>query len=620
MRVVFNPLEGPCFALLIPEHKIDEILERIDLVGLIGRSVELKKAGRSFKGRCPFHQEKTASFHVTPEMRRYKCFGCQAGGDAISFIQRYLGKSFVDAVKDLAKEAGVDLEAAEDPLAREKTELREVNDFASEYFRERLRSDAGAKAREYLTSRGVTDDQWLAFGLGYAPLAWSDLADRLRQKGLVDFGVRAGLIAPRTKADGFYDTFRGRLIIPIRGPEGRTIAFGGRVLEVLPGSDGGPKYLNSKESKLYNKSETLYGLDVAREEMRKKKSAVLVEGYFDCIGLHGAGVRNTVALCSTALTPGHMALLARMEAKELVLLLDGDEAGRKAVERLAGPLLAAGANARVALLPEGEDPDTYARTAGLEGVQKLLDSARPLTEHLFSVLLPRGAGAAFEEKMAALERLKPVTTLLPVGLARSAFFGSLARHSGLPAYELETALRGKTGQAPKSVPKPVAPPPAPKPEKAPDALEAFFVACLCKERSLAALDVYRVADELTHTGLRALWGRVCGGMAGDRALDDVGPSVRTALETASRQLPAEKAQLEPTFQVVCRKLKVRRIEEQLSHIARITAQLTDAHTLDEETRRLLGERGELLALKRQVLGEVSAVSAPPGRTGPHGHV
>ncbi len=592
--------------MLIPEHKIEEVLDRVDLVSLVSRHVELKKSGRSFKGRCPFHQEKSASFHVTPELRRFKCFGCQAGGDAIAFVQRYFGKTFVDAVKDLAREAGVDLEGAIDPSARERQQLKEVTDVAQEFFRSRLWEPIGKPARDYLATRGVTEEIARAFGLGFAPFAWSGLADELTARGLIDFGLKAGLIAHRTRGEGFYDLFRGRLIIPIRSPEGRVIAFGGRALDPPPGTssvgEGGPKYLNSRESKLYNKSETLYGVDVAREEMRKRKQAVLVEGYFDCIGLHMAGVRNAVALCSTALTGGHLALLARQEAKELVLLLDGDEAGRKAVERLAGAILAVGASAKVAVLPEGEDPDTFARKAGPDGVAALLSQAKTLTEHLFATLLPTGPSASFEAKMAAIDRLRPVCQQLPVGITRSAFFASLSAHFGLPAAELETALRGKR---PDFKPAPKAPAAQAPRERAPDPLEALFAAFVLADGKLLQRDTFRLADELIHSGLRAAVAQVASGASLEDALFEASGPLKAALEAAGRQLPADPAVREQAFVAACRKLKLRRIEEQLSHITQVTARLQRQGEIDltEDTRRLLSERSDLLALKKRVLEE-----------------
>ena len=597
--------------MLIPEHKIQEVAERTDMVALVSRYVELKKSGRAYKGRCPFHQEKTASFYVWADTRRFKCFGCQAGGDAISFVQRYLGKPFADVVRDLAREAGVDLEAAVDPSARERAMVKEATDLAAEHFKQCLwDAQKGKVARDYLASRGVAEEQWRAFGLGWAPEGWTELADKLQRAGFTEHGLKAGLISPRSRGDGHFDMFRGRLIIPIRSPEGRVIAFGGRLL--LGGTDG-PKYLNSRESRLYNKSETLYGLDMARDDVRRRKSAVLVEGYFDCIGLHQSGVRNAVALCSTALTPGHLAALQRAEARELVLLLDGDEAGRKAVERLAGALLAAGTPTRVALLPEGEDPDTFARKAGADGVAALLSGARPLTAHLFTVLMPGGAQASFEEKMAALERLRPIAAQLPQGLHRSAFFAALAAHSGLPARELEGTLKSKVAPQP---PSPAAPSPVPfargvpaqRPapaapqaaERPPPELEACYVAFLLREPSLRGMDPWQGVDELRHPGLRTLLARLAGGSTREDALFEASPGVKAALERESRNLPGEDAGLEPAFRRVGQKLALRRIEERLAEIAKLAGQVAGGNDLTEDMRRLQAERMELLELKKQV--------------------
>lgn len=581
--------------MLIPEHKIDEVRERVDLVALVQRhGVELKKSGRSYRGLCPFHQEKSPSFYVWAETRRFKCFGCQAGGDAISFVQRLLGKPFVDTVRDLAKELGIDLEAAVDPAMREKQQLKDATDFAAQHFQQRLWDPAvGHHAREYLRSRGLTDELMRAFGLGWAPMAWTDLADRLREQGLLAFGEKAGLVAPRQKGDGFYDTFRGRVMIPIRSPEGRTIAFGGRLLE----GDDGPKYLNSKESRLYNKSEVLYATDQARDDIRKRKSAVLCEGYFDAIGLHQAGVKNAVALCSTALTPGHLGLLSRLEAKELVLLLDGDEAGRKAVERLAGAILGGGQAARVAVLPEGEDPDTFAKKAGAEAVQQLVKQARPLTEHLFRTLLPDGPGASFEDKMGALDRLKPVAAQVPVGLVRSALFGAMAKHFGIPASELEAALRSRPPQATRPAPKggPV--------EPRPDQIEALYVACVVRDRQLLGRDEHRCFDELKHLGLRSLVAAVQSGSPPEDALFEASEGVKTALTTADDQLPGANQPLEPAFQAIGRRIKLRSIEEQLARIARETAQTPGASELTADARTLLEQRGQLLALKQRLLSQ-----------------
>jgi DNA primase len=427
---------------LIPDTKIQEVRERVDMLALVQRhGVELKKSGRSYKGLCPFHGEKSPSFYVWSDEKRFKCFGCQVSGDAISFVQRLTGKSFVEAVRDLAEAVGVNLSAGVDVGTQEKQQLKVATDFAAIHFSERLWDPAvGRQAREYLRGRGVSEEFIRAFGLGWAPVAWTELSDKLCERGLLASGEKAGLCAPRAKGEGHYDVFRGRVVIPIRSPDGRTLAFGGRLVE---GNDE-PKYLNSKESTLFHKADVLFAADQARAEIHKRKSAVLCEGYFDAIALHQAGVKNAVALCSTTLTPGQLASLQRLGANELVLLLDGDEAGRRAVERLAGPLLASGISAHVATLPEGDDPDTHVRRVGAERLQELLREARPLTVHLFETLLPSGAGAVFEEKMAAVGRLRAIAAHVPPGLTRSALFGAMSKHFGLPAAELESALCSAT--------------------------------------------------------------------------------------------------------------------------------------------------------------------------------
>lgn len=579
--------------MLIPDSKIQEVRERVDMIALVQRhGVELKKSGRSYKGLCPFHGEKSPSFYVWPDEKRFKCFGCQAGGDAISFVQRLMGKTFVDTVRDLAKEMGIDIEASVDPGMREKQQVKDATDFAAQHFVERLWDPVvGRHARDYLHSRGLTDDLIRDFGLGWAPMAWTELADKLRERGLLAFGEKAGLVSPRQKGDGYYDMFRGRVMIPIRSPEGRTIAFGGRLLE----GDDGPKYLNSKENRLYNKSDTLYATDQARDDIRKKKSAVLCEGYFDAIGMHQAGVKNALALCSTALTPGHLALLGRLEAKELVLLLDGDNAGRNAVERLAGALLAGGVNSRVAVLPEGEDPDTYARRVGAEAVQELIKQAPPLTAHLFNTLLPAGAAAEFEEKMAALDRFRPIAAQVPVGLTRSALFGAMARHFGLPASELETALKSKAPAPVKAAPKPKSN------EPPPDQNEATWVAAVLKRRELLQWDTHKVAYELKHLGLRTLVEALQAGGSPEDALYEASDVVKAQLVKARDLLPADDEALKRGFEVVSSRLKLRAIEDRLQRIAREVANSPGGTSeLTPELRDLLTEQGELLLLKQRL--------------------
>jgi DNA primase len=574
---------------VIPDAKIQEVRERVDMIALVQRhGVELKKAGRSYKGRCPFHQEKSPSFNVWPDEKRFYCFGCQAGGDAISFVQRLLGKTFIDTVTDLASELGIDIQADVDPAMKEKQQVKDATDFAATHFTQRLWDAAvGHDAREYLRTRGLSEDVMRAFGLGWAPLAWTELADKLLEQGLLAFGEKAGLVSQRSKGEGYYDMFRGRVIIPIRSPEGRTIAFGARLLK----GDDGPKYLNSKENRLYNKSDVLYGTDQARDEIRRRKSAVLCEGYFDCIGMHQAGVKNAVALCSTALTPGHLQLLHRLEAKELVLLLDGDDAGRKAVERLGGVILAAGVSSRVALLPDGEDPDTFARKAGAEAVHKMIQTARPLTQYLFETVLPEGAASTFEAKMEGLERLRPITAAIPVGLTRSAFFGAMAAHFGWPASELERTLL-KAAAAVRSVPRLIpAEPPAPLQERK-------YAACVLKSPSLLKKDEFRVFDELKHTGIRRLIAAVQAGEVTD-ALYEASEDLKRSLREV--QVPNTDELLEQGFLRVCTDLKRQAVQDRLDRVRAMIANTAGASTdLTQESRDLLNEQGELQRLLNQL--------------------
>lgn len=591
--------------MLIPEYKLAEIQRRVDTLAVVGRYVELKQAGREWKGRCPFHNERSPSFYVNPEKGFFRCHGCEAGGTVFTFLQRYLGKSFVDTVRDLAREVGVDLEGAEDPQAKERAQLREVTEHAARFYASILwEPERGREGRSYLQARGVSEEIARRFGLGWAPAGWTELADRLTREGLLEWGVKAGLVSPRKQGDGYLDFFRHRLMIPIRAQDGRALAFGARMM----GSEDGPKYLNSRESSLYRKSDILYGLDQARDEVRRHKNAVLVEGYFDCMGLHQEGVGNVLALCSTALTSGHISLLQRGGAMGVTLLLDGDAAGARAVERLSGALIASGMATRVALLPEGLDPDEYARKVGKDGMRALLEGAKPLTEHLFATLLPAGAEAGFEDKMQALERLKPVAAQLSVGLTRSVFLGALARHFGLPAAQLETTLQGRPPPPAKPAPRPV--PPAPVvPSRPPNPLEALFAACLIRQPELASQDPERLRDELDHLGLRLLLGQVAAGEDADDALAGAAEPLRRALATAARDLP--QGELGTYFRALVHRLQLGRVEAQLNHLTQAMRALDGALELDEETRAMLSRRSELLALRNRLKAEGPAGTKNP---------
>lgn len=577
---------------MIPEAKIEEVRRRVNLVEVVSRYVELKKAGHTVKGLCPFHGEKTPSFFVYEESdpQRFKCFGCQAGGDVIAFVQRYLGKSFVDAVKDLAQAAGVDLEMPVDPAAELRGQLREAAERAAVFFQGQLKSQSGRAARAYLLQeRALTDEVCQRFGLGWAPLSWSGLAEDLARAGLVDAGLQLGVLQAREKGGGVYDFFRGRVVLPIRSPEGRVLGFGGRL---LPGQGEGPKYLNTRESPLYAKSDVLYGLDQAREEVVRQKGAVLVEGYFDVVALHQAGVRHAAALCSTTLTAGHLATLDRFGVRDLVLLLDGDGAGREAVEKLASTVLGAGKAARVAILPAGDDPDTFVRREGAAGVERLLLRAQPLSTHLFLTVLPGGARSTYEAKMAALERLRPLLAGLAPGVVRSSFVGGLARHMGVGVRQIEDTLGGQA-RAPKAPPAAKAPPGVDLP---PDPLEIRYVAAVAKDGRLVAQDVARAGDCLRHPGLRILLAMLP--QVGQEALAQVPTSLRRELEAVLCTFPA--AELERDFAVTCRRIQLRELKQRLEVVRR---QAAERQISARESLAEVGQlAGVIFKLQKELMG------------------
>jgi len=437
---------------VIPEAVIEQIRDRVDVVAVIGRHMDLKRSGRTWKGNCPFHGERTPSFHVYPEDKHYKCYGCGAYGNVFTFLQQLQGKDFPAIVRELAAEVGIEIpESSEEDSAeasrrrKERNELLAANDAAARYWAARLASAHGAEARAYLERRGVGEEAVKKFRIGISADAWDDLGPRLAKKGvLAEPLLRAGLVIPREKKAGAYDRFRGRLMFPIAGMDGQIIGFGGRAM----GKEEGAKYLNTPETPLYKKSKILYGLDLAREAIRKSRQAVLVEGYFDVIGLHQVGVTNAVAVCGTALTPEHVELLSRLDCREVTVLFDGDSAGLAAPGKAAAALLPAGMSGRVAILPaEGGkvDPDDFARANGRAGVEALLKAATPLSQFLVERAVEKTCGdrpaeAALEAKLLAVREIAPYLRMTPEGLARSVFEDTVAKKLDLDVQALRAEL------------------------------------------------------------------------------------------------------------------------------------------------------------------------------------
>ncbi|MDU8929998.1 DNA primase [Alisedimentitalea sp. MJ-SS2] len=395
----------------LPPGFLDELRSRTSLAQVVGRKV-MWDSRKSNQGKgdmwapCPFHHEKTASFHVDDRKGYYYCFGCHAKGDAISFVRETENVDFMEAIRILAGEAGLPM-PERDPKAQEKadrrSQLMEVMEQAVQFFRLQLKTGAGAAARDYLDGRGMRLETQEKFDIGFAPEGWQNLWDHLKGKGVEDqLILECGLAKPSTKQGGRpYDTFRNRIMFPIRDARGRCIAFGGRAMD----PNDNAKYLNSPETLLFDKSRTLYNHGPAREAAGKGQPLIVAEGYMDVIALSEAGFGAAVAPLGTAVTEHHLALLWRI-AEEPLIALDGDIAGLRAAMRtidIALPLLEAGRSLRFAIMPEGQDPDDVIRSGGAGAVQALLDKAMPMVDLLWQREIE---GKVFDspERKAALDK------------------------------------------------------------------------------------------------------------------------------------------------------------------------------------------------------------------------
>ncbi len=433
----------------ISDERLQDLRDRVDLVAVVQRRVPLKKSGHDWKGLCPFHGEKTPSFYVVPDKKMFHCFGCGASGDAIKFVMQVEGRSFRDAVEQLANEAGVDLTPPDPEEARRsarRAALAEVNEKACTFYERVLwEHPKGEIAREHLRKRGITEDTARAWRLGYAPNLWDSLCKSHALKGVDPRLVEeAGLGVPRKKGQGLYDRFRGRLMIPIK-ESGRIVGFGGRLIE----GQSEAKYLNSPDTPLYQKGLTLFALDRARETLRREATALFVEGYFDAMGLHQAGVQTAVATCGTALTEKHLELVMKAGAKELVFVFDGDAAGMRAAQRASEIAAAQGVPARVLVPPGGEDPDETVLRVGVMAFREMLSSAQPSLEFLLDRALAQlPKGAPIEARVRAVEAVKGIVHAAPSALARDLYIEKVAEKLGAGADIIRRALAGKAAPAP----------------------------------------------------------------------------------------------------------------------------------------------------------------------------
>ncbi|MBN1464941.1 DNA primase [candidate division KSB1 bacterium] len=361
----------------IPQEKIEEVRLASDIVDVVSGYLTLRQKGRNHFGLCPFHSEKTPSFSVNSELQIFHCFGCGAGGNVFTFIMKMEGLTFPEAVKLLAKQASIALPEDTENLAeyREKEALYFANELAAQLFQQTIRTEQAVTARRYLSERGIADEEFDDFGIGYAPNSWDGLIKHAKTKAFnIDVLHRAGLVIQKDDG-GFYDRFRGRITFAIKNLTGQVVGFGARrIIE-----DNSPKYINSPETDIYQKRFILYGLHQSRDAIRKSDEVIVVEGYTDLTSLYRVNVRNVVATSGTALTQDHARLLHRYTSNA-ILLYDADSAGAAAAIRGADILLESGLEVKICVMPTGLDPDEYARSRGEEEVRKLLLSAVPLME------------------------------------------------------------------------------------------------------------------------------------------------------------------------------------------------------------------------------------------------
>ena len=402
---------------------IESVRNAGDIVRLVSDYVPLKQAGSRLKGLCPFHEEKTPSFSVDPERQLFYCFGCQTGGDVFKFFMQYENVPFPEAVELLAKRWGVALPARSQSNPDGPAErLLSMNGKAQAFFRSMFSDqEAGAACRRYLKKRGIDDAVASKLGVGFAPDGWEALSSHLRsQRFKPDELLKGGLALPRKAGGGHYDRFRNRLIFPIRSVNGHAVAFGGRAL-----GDAEPKYINSPETPAYKKGDHLYGLDLAKEAIRKKQFAIVVEGYLDAAALLQAGIENVVASLGTAFTASQARLLGRY-CNSVVFSYDGDAAGAKATERSLDLLLSRGFDVRVVELPEGLDPDDTIRQHGADVYKQLVQDAPEYLEFIIRREAGRPGLDRIENKVAAANAVLPHLAKLEGAIERGAWTARLA--------------------------------------------------------------------------------------------------------------------------------------------------------------------------------------------------
>ncbi|MBT3177835.1 MAG: DNA primase [Desulfobacula sp.] len=412
--------------MYIPEEKVSEILNTSDIVDVISESVILKKSGRNFFGLCPFHAEKTPSFSVNASKQIFHCFGCSAGGNVLSYIMKYHGITFPEAAKMIARKYNITIETKEiDPAKRRQLNLTEnlfrLNKTIMEVYFDGLKNlKTGEISRQYLKDRGINDNTIEKFKLGFSPDKWDTIVTVLKKRKISkNTAVQSGLILERKQNNGYYDRFRNRIMFPIFDVNMQVAGFGGRVMD-----DAMPKYMNSPETPIYNKSRILYGLHAAKQFCRQEGCVYIVEGYFDFLSLYQHGIKNTVASLGTALTPDHVRIL-KGYASRMILVFDSDAAGINAAKRSINIFMNEGVDTRILVLPTGNDPDSYVVKHGQKAFNELALSAKTMMQFLLQVSIDTH-GLSVEGRIRILDDMKKQLILIHDSALRSLYVKELA--------------------------------------------------------------------------------------------------------------------------------------------------------------------------------------------------
>ena len=413
----------------IPQAFTEELRSQADIVRLVSDYVSLKKSGKNYTACCPFHSEKTPSFSVNAAKGLYNCFGCGAGGDIFTFVMQIEGCAFPEALRIVAQKSGIAMPVVEESddhkrIERDRETVLKLNQWAAEFFEGQLMSEGSEpeSARDYIVSRGINDQTRRLFRIGYAPNRWDGLTGYLKERGASTDELERSGLAGIKESGGLYDRFRGRVIFPIADPQGRIIAFGGRVM-----GEGEPKYLNSPETALYTKGRNLFGLGFAKDEIRKLGFAILVEGYLDCIIPFQEGVHNVVGSLGTALTESQVRLLRRyMEKPQIVVNFDPDSAGQAATMRSIEMLLAEGFKVNILRMPTAEDPDEYVRNHGVAAFKTLFKKTQPYIDYIIDVSIGASDTSRPSGKVEAINAILPHLARMRDKVARADYAEQIA--------------------------------------------------------------------------------------------------------------------------------------------------------------------------------------------------